>query len=457
MVASLQRNTRHELLANRWNELRLQARTYTALDMAKTARAVESLYESIGLAPPMIFWCKSPLQILLMPTALQFVLRSDNLWKRLDVVGDYASSPLWRQLWVNLANHLADSPLPNAPLRGTTKQFWTTQDNLLEDHIKAMSDQHVIYYDTLLEDNFGILWDHFHNKIRKETQSLVVPHINSFMLRGEEVERGPEELAQHLTKLEEAEMIVSLFSHIPTVQETARVRAPWRTLRRAVRPMVARTHDIWWGPLAPAPSEWDMIFHCLLNDLFVPASTHEKCAQFFRAWMTIMQQSLCSMFYTDAAFICERRDISVDDRGLLHNEAAPSLSCGDGFQLYSWHGVTVPAPVITNPGSLTVSQIDQERNLEVKRIMLERFGAGRYLDETGATIIHRDSYGTLYSKEMHNLEPLIMVKVLNRTPEADGTYKEYFLRVPPEIITAKEAVAWTFGLQSDEYHPKKET
>ena len=39
-----------------------------------------------------------------------------------------------------------------------------------------------------------------------------------------------------------------------------------------------------------------------------------------------------------------------------------------------------------------------------------------------------------------------MVEVVNSTPEPDGSRKTYFLRVPPTIGTAREAVAWTFGL-----------
>jgi hypothetical protein len=58
---------------------------------------------------------------------------------------------------------------------------------------------------------------------------------------------------------------------------------------------------------------------------------------------------------------------------------------------------------------------------------------------------------------MLNDEPIVIVKVLNSTPEADGSTKNYFLRVPPEIRTAKEAVAWTFGMSGEEYSPLRET
>ena len=44
-----------------------------------------------------------------------------------------------------------------------------------------------------------------------------------------------------------------------------------------------------------------------------------------------------------------------------------------------------------------------------------------------------------------------MVEVLNSTPEPDGSRKTYFLRVPPDTQTARQGVAWTFGMRPDDY------
>lgn len=40
---------------------------------------------------------------------------------------------------------------------------------------------------------------------------------------------------------------------------------------------------------------------------------------------------------------------------------------------------------------------------------------------------------------------------IDATLEPDGSSKFYFLRVPPTMRTAREAVAWTFGLSECEY------
>jgi hypothetical protein len=43
------------------------------------------------------------------------------------------------------------------------------------------------------------------------------------------------------------------------------------------------------------------------------------------------------------------------------------------------------------------------------------------------------------------------VEVENATPEADGTRRHYWLRVPSRMRTAREAVAWTYGLSAEQY------
>jgi hypothetical protein len=83
--------------------------------------------------------------------------------------------------------------------------------------------------------------------------------------------------------------------------------------------------------------------------------------------------------------------------------------------------------------------------------MIERYGQARYLLDSGATEIHRDDFGTLYRKTIPGDESLMMVKVVNSTPEPDGSFKDYFLRVPPTMARAREAVAWTFAMPEAEY------
>jgi hypothetical protein len=102
-------------------------------------------------------------------------------------------------------------------------------------------------------------------------------------------------------------------------------------------------------------------------------------------------------------------------------------------------------------------EIESEPNIEVRRLMIDLYGVGRYLAETKARLVHTDECGELYKRLQLDDEDLVVVKVINSTAEPDGTFKEYFLRVPPQMKTAREAVAWSFGLSEAEYKPDIET
>ena len=148
----------------------------------------------------------------------------------------------------------------------------------------------------------------------------------------------------------------------------------------------------------------------------------------------------------------------------LHNATGPALD-SDIENLHFWHGVMVPEFVIMRPEFITVEHIQKEENVEVRRVMLDRYGIARYLVDSKAERIHEDEFGELYRTEIHDDEPLVMVKVLNSTQEPDGSRKSYFLRVHPELcplqtdgdlgapqkLTAMNAIASTFGLTGAQY------
>jgi hypothetical protein len=88
----------------------------------------------------------------------------------------------------------------------------------------------------------------------------------------------------------------------------------------------------------------------------------------------------------------------------------------------------------------------------------EVFGSGAFIRDAGAkTIDHDERFGTLRLREMPGDEPIVSLEVVNRSPEPDGHFKHYFLRVPPHIASAHAAVAWTFGRAPETYMPAVET
>jgi len=191
---------------------------------------------------------------------------------------------------------------------------------------------------------------------------------------------------------------------------------------------------------------------------FIGAKFGKKTSNGLDAWKRITRS--CHWFYpfNDFCLISDKpQSLSRDEQGRLHSLNSAALSYPDGWSIYAVHGVRVPEYVIMRPSAITVDKITNEQNAEIRRVMLDKFGWDRYLVESGAKAIHQDNYGTLYRAELPDDEPLVMVKVTNSTPEPDGSFKDYFLRVPPNITRADEAVAWTFGMTAKEYQPVMES
>jgi hypothetical protein len=162
--------------------------------------------------------------------------------------------------------------------------------------------------------------------------------------------------------------------------------------------------------------------------------------------------------FEKAVVLCERPvALHRDGAGRLDRGDGPALAFADGFSLYAWRGMPVPAEFLAELSSLTPERIRSEENAELRRVMLEFHGYDRYLSESDARPVHRDETGVLWRIALDADEDVVMVEVVNSTPEPDGTNRTYWLRVPPGTRTAKEGVAWTFGLDASAYAPLRQT
>ncbi|MEU7387046.1 DUF6745 domain-containing protein [Streptomyces tanashiensis] len=162
--------------------------------------------------------------------------------------------------------------------------------------------------------------------------------------------------------------------------------------------------------------------------------------------------------YENAVVVCERPvELHRDEAGRLDRGDGPALAFPDGFALHAWRGMAVPAEFLAGLADLTPERIRTEENAELRRVMLEYYGYDRYLAASGARHEHSDETGVLWRIELADDEDVVMVEVVNSTPEPDGTHRTYWLRVPPTTRTAREGVAWTFGLRPEVYEPLVQT
>lgn len=122
-----------------------------------------------------------------------------------------------------------------------------------------------------------------------------------------------------------------------------------------------------------------------------------------------------------------------------------------------WRGVRIDARIAFFPESLTADEVLAEANAEVRRVMIERMGITRFLEESKAEVLHQDEdaggWRRLLRVALAGDEPLVCVSV-----NCPSTGRHYLIRVPPSMRSCHEAVAWTAGFDNpDHYRPVAET
>lgn len=193
----------------------------------------------------------------------------------------------------------------------------------------------------------------------------------------------------------------------------------------------------------------------------------------------------------DAVLACERpytlklNGDPKEQTTSLHCIDGPSVAWESGLAMYHIHGVRVTKEIVT--GKFSAKAITSQANAEVRRVMLSKYGQSKYLVDIGAKPFQQDLAGTMYRADMGGDEPLVMVRYINRSPEAGlvkcrdcgqpgkesvtfsarlggvdsltgtvcacgshvvvksgrpGVYKTYWHRVPPGTPTAELAFDW---------------
>lgn len=146
--------------------------------------------------------------------------------------------------------------------------------------------------------------------------------------------------------------------------------------------------------------------------------------------------------------------ITLDGRGLLHDTTGPALVIGDNLY-YFLDGLWVPDVLVAAPEQITPAMIQSETNIEIRRKMIDIYGIERFMRDSKARLINKETISGrtcwLYGLTVIGDEPYRMIKVTNATAEPDGTFKDYWLRVPPNFNKAIDALAWTFDLNREQY------
>lgn len=293
---------------------------------------------------------------------------------------------------------------------------------------------------------------------------------------------------------------------LPTMEDVAPIMAKWGAHYPRYDTAIRYLHDVVYTPADAAFTAY--------YDALDAAGHQDEVPESARQMIPLSRECGYLILYSDLAIICDRPSaLHLDDGGRFHAVDTPALQFRDGWSRGYVGGIPVPRELVIPEQRatwLTAERILHEANAEERRIMMDIFTPDRFIAELGAKPIDASDFGTLYRVEFpagpngeEPDEPLCMVRLLNSTDEykeyeqldsahwldaggarhnelpawIDGQHmpegwrympatmkgigepfrKTYWLRVPPTMERARQAVAWTFGMDEQEYQPAVES
>lgn len=442
-----------ELFEQELNKRLIFSKETDSDDRVKARIALERLYESQGRLAPAIIWCRSIYQLVTLPSLLVGVMHSDN-WQLIsanlaDREQDQKWKQQWNEAWPTVWHYGGQQLLAGMRTHSRIQHQYDHLETALMTQVK----------------NEFASWlgsgkiKRFEDKLSRQaiyrqywamsiwSQNFVTARVRNLM----------DELDIALRK--DGNRRRTEWKHFLPYQDQLRIRynAASTSIASIVAGMGAEpVAQLRWATWLPFGFAQPSVCYMFLNH--VVGKELGEYAEELDIWNQLGETVMGAICLENVAFVCEKPlQFHIDQGGRLHNADGQALLFADGFAAHAWHGIIVDERVITDPESITIKEIESTANIEMRRVLIERYGQPRYLMDSGAIVVHEDDFGVLYRKRIEGDEPLVMVKVVNSTPEPDGTYKDYFLRVPPDMQTAREAVAWTFGFDSDDYTPSRET
>lgn len=202
------------------------------------------------------------------------------------------------------------------------------------------------------------------------------------------------------------------------------------------------------------PQSWQ---HTLTHLDHLANSTQPRAA--LEYLLDIARAGVWAFFVDGYAVVSELPTaVHYDNRGRLHREKEAAIAFADGWGAYAVHGQAVPSRYILHPETITLAEIEQCTDPTKRRVMVDAYGIAKYaLAICNNLPTAGDSCGDLFRVAMRWDEDIVLIRVKNSTPDARGERETFWLRVPPSCHTARQGVAWSFGLPEDQYYPHFES
>ncbi len=123
-----------------------------------------------------------------------------------------------------------------------------------------------------------------------------------------------------------------------------------------------------------------------------------------------------------------------------------------------WRGVPVDERIVFRPETIKADEVLRESNAELRRVLLERMGTEKFMLEATPKLLDKDE-DKGGERQLLKIafddedEDLVCVKF-----QCPSTARQYLIRVPPDTLTCKQAIAWMAGFDDpNEYSLIDET
>jgi hypothetical protein len=397
---------------DKWREIALRT---SPVDRASAERAIALLYRAIGMAPPRIVWCGSPLsQMLAELIAARLTMRR---------VGDLEWGATSRQVW--------------------------------ESHYQGRTPPH-------FDD---AVWLSVARSVRAAVHDTEVPPALTPELRTSVAMK----IWTQTTRESEHRVRASVSGSVWNLV-TAHLGGPIRDwISSSVgKPISDATSKLLWEPQPGSPDPdprrdalfWHLRVQFHASQLAILDYLREVCRLYKETTPVepLLRLARSAGWASPRRGICWLTDrpctLRRDETGRLHCVTGPAVAYPDGWQLHFVRGVNVPAEWIEQRERVDPTLALTWPGIEQRRALVEIIGWERVLGSVPTRIVQelRDpSIGTLLECDLPGAPQSRFLRV------RCGTGRMFVLPVPRECRTAREANAWTYGLQADEYIPEVRT
>jgi hypothetical protein len=197
--------------------------------------------------------------------------------------------------------------------------------------------------------------------------------------------------------------------------------------------------QLWAAMKGSQESYWLSYHHFLRSHLGIPSTAnpepHLRAALETGGWWWPGKEIvICTDRPEVLKFDAERR---------LHSETGPAIRYRDGFSVYSWHGTRIPKEWIEAKDKVDPSLALTWENVEQRRCLAEILGWETVLHQLSPVVVDEDRdpmIGTLLRVDLPDSPGEQFLRVLC------GTGRTFVLPVPPDMVSAAQANAWTYGV-----------